>query len=537
MTGIKLFSAVVRRSHWLIFVIALFTLIMPIMAAGTSPVLDPVGDQSAEEGTELTFTAAASDDDEEPFTFSLANGPEDAVPAGASIDQNTGEFTWTPNETQGGADYTFNVVVSDTSEPILTDEELITITVAETNSPPVLDGIGNPTTDEGVELSFNVTATDEDDPEQNLIFTLEDGASGDVPDNATITAGGLFSWTPNETQIGSHQFDVIVTDDGTPNLSDSETIVVTVDDVPDPNNPPSLNSVGDKSVNAGALLSFNATGLDDDVPAQTLTFTLSDGTAGDVPTGASITSGGAFTWTPSEAQIGVHTFDVVVTDNGTPNLSDFETIEVTVNEVVEVVNFVQNPGFETPGNAKPKRAEQWSISKLIATDQRICNIDREGKPDLIYAHNGECAHRFKLNNKRPRYIQQPIDLVDVTAGQTLTAAAYIETDRLNVGAQIEVLITYADNTPGKFVVKIPRGTQPYRLVKNALLLPKDVTKVRLRITTGNSKGTFLIDDVVLTTGDVVAALASPTTRVTPQNQEPGASLVPVPQAVPDLRGN
>lgn len=537
MTGTKLFSAVVHRSPTLITIIALYILIMPIMAAGTSPVLDPVGDQSAEEGAELAFTATASDDDEETLTFSLTAGPEDAVPAGASIDPNTGEFTWTPDETQGGADYTFNVVVSDTSEPILTDEELITITVDETNTPPVLDGIGNPTTDEGVELSFTVTATDDDDPEQNLTFTLEDGVSGDIPDNATITTGGLFSWTPDETQIGSHQFDVVVTDDGTPNLSDFETIVVTVDEVPDPNTAPTLNPVGDKSVNVGAVLSFNATALDGDVPAQTLTFTLSDGTAGDVPAGADITLGGVFTWTPSVAQVGVHTFDVVVTDDGTPNLSDFETIEVTVNAVVEVVNFVQNPGFEDPGNAKPKRAEHWDISKLITTDQRICNLDREGKPDLIYAHNGECAHRFKLNNKRPRYIQQPIDLVDVTVGQTLTAAVYVETDRLNTGAQIEVLITYADNTPGKFVVKIPRGTQPYRLVKNALELPKDVTKVRLRITTGNSKGTFLIDDVVLTTGDVVATLASQTIHVTPRNQDSGTSLIPVPQAVPDLRGN
>lgn len=534
MSGTKLFYVVFRRTLPLITALALLSLVMPLLAGGTSPQLDPIDNQAAQEGVELTFTAAASDADLEPFTFSLADGPEDSVPTGASIDAESGEFTWTPDETQGGVDYTFFVMVSDTSAPTLTDEELITITVEEINSPPVLDGIGNPTTDEGVELSFNVTATDADEPEQTLTFTLEDGDTGAVPANATITEGGLFSWTPDESQIGSHQFDVVVTDNGVPTERDFETIVVTVNEATDPNTAPTLNPVGDKTVNVGAVLFFTATATDSDVPEQTLSFSLSDGTSGSVPVGASITLGGAFTWTPDAAQVGVHTFDVVVTDDGTPELSDFETINVTVNEAVEVLNFVQNPGFEDPGNAKPKRAEHWTISKLVSTDQRICNIDREGKPDLIYAHTDQCAHRFKLNKKRARYIQQPIELAEVTAGQTLTAAAYIETDRLSNGAKIEVLITYADNSPGKFVVAIPRGTQPYRLVKNSLLLPEDVMKVRLRITTGNSKGTLLIDDVVLTTGDVMAVLAA---RVAPQNQDSGASLVPAPPAVPDLRRN
>ncbi len=49
------------------------------------------------------------------------------------------------------------------------------------------------------------------------------------------------------------------------------------------------------------------------------------------PVGASITAGGDFTWTPTEAQgPGVYTFDVEVTDG---IATDFETITVTVGEV------------------------------------------------------------------------------------------------------------------------------------------------------------------------------------------------------------
>ena len=59
--------------------------------------------------------------------------------------------------------------------------------------------------------------------------------------------------------------------------------------------------------------------------------------AGSVPAGAAIDPvSGVFTWTPTEAQgPGVYTFDVVVTDNGTPAASDSETITVTVGEVNE----------------------------------------------------------------------------------------------------------------------------------------------------------------------------------------------------------
>ena len=46
-----------------------------------------------------------------------------------------------------------------------------------------------------------------------------------------------------------------------------------------------------------------------------------------MPAGASITAGGAFTWTPTAAQVGPHTFDVCVSDG---DLSDCETITVTV---------------------------------------------------------------------------------------------------------------------------------------------------------------------------------------------------------------
>jgi hypothetical protein len=93
------------------------------------------------------------------------------------------------------------------------------------------------------------------------------------------------------------------------------------------NSPPVLAYIGPKSVNELATLSFTATATDPDVPPQTLTFSLGPG----APLGASITSGGAFSWTPIEAQgPSSYVIRIIVSDG---SLQDYEDITVTVNEV------------------------------------------------------------------------------------------------------------------------------------------------------------------------------------------------------------
>jgi len=99
------------------------------------------------------------------------------------------------------------------------------------------------------------------------------------------------------------------------------------DEVTIQNSPPVLAYIGPKSVNELATLSFTATATDADIPTQTLTFSLGLS----APSGASITSGGAFTWTPTEAQgPGVYNINVTVSDGVA---IDYEIIAVTVYEV------------------------------------------------------------------------------------------------------------------------------------------------------------------------------------------------------------
>jgi hypothetical protein len=285
-----------------------------------APALAAIGNRSASEFSELTFTASATDNDlpANGLTYSLLGAP-----AGATIDATTGAFSWTPGEADGGNTFTFTVKVTDDGTPALSHEEQIQVTVAEVNAAPVLGAIGNQTVDELANLSFTATATDSDVPANTFAFSLVNAPAGASIDPAS----GAFSWTPTEAQgPGTFTFTVVVTDNGSPAESDEQQVQVTVNEV---NQAPVLAAIGSKSASEFSELTFTASGTDSDLPANGLTYSLLG-----APAGATIdATSGAFSWTPGEADGGnTFTFTVKVTDDGTPALSHQEQIQVTVAE-------------------------------------------------------------------------------------------------------------------------------------------------------------------------------------------------------------
>jgi hypothetical protein len=109
----------------------------------------------------------------------------------------------------------------------------------------------------------------------------------------------------------------------------SSTVNVTVS-----NTAPTLNPIGDQTINAGATLNVASVASDPDVPPQSLTFGLLAG-----PTNASINTGsGAVTWRPTVAQANTtNLFTVNVTDNGSPNLSASQSFNVIVNPLTNAI--------------------------------------------------------------------------------------------------------------------------------------------------------------------------------------------------------
>ncbi|MDO3416879.1 DUF4082 domain-containing protein, partial [Hymenobacter sp. BT770] len=111
--------------------------VQPTAATNAAPVLAAIGNKTATVGTALTFTATATDGDQgQTLAFSLAGTPAagttpaGTVPANATIDPTTGAFSWTPTAAQVGS-FSFLVRVSDNGSPVLSDDEVITVTVAQ----------------------------------------------------------------------------------------------------------------------------------------------------------------------------------------------------------------------------------------------------------------------------------------------------------------------------------------------------------------------------------------------------------------------
>ena len=291
-------------------------------AGNHAPVLASIGPQSVAEKNTLTFRFHAADLDLDHIDLSALH-----IPSHASLvdsGNGAGSFTFTPDSSQSGI-YHVTFIASDAS---LADSEVVDVTVTEwANHPPVLDSIGPKALHEGDSLVFSVTASDSDG-------TFPVLAVSNLPDHATFVDNhnghGLFRFYSTFYQAGVDTVTFEAIDmSNPPPLSDMEKVVITILDV---NQPPVIDSIGPKTIQAGHILSFRIVGRDSTDP---------DGgalhlSAVDLPTNSAFhDSGGGkggFTFTPDYSQVGVDTVTFFCTDEGTPPLSGYKRVEITVTQ-------------------------------------------------------------------------------------------------------------------------------------------------------------------------------------------------------------
>jgi hypothetical protein len=136
-------------------------------APNEPPVLDPVGDRSVDEGVALAFTLSGSDPDGDLPLAYTATG----LPAGATLDPSSGDFSWTPMwEEQGAYAATFHV--TDTRGGV--DSETVTITVNDIDSDTDGDGTRN-----GVDTDDDNDGLSDSDESANSTDPLNPDSDGD----------------------------------------------------------------------------------------------------------------------------------------------------------------------------------------------------------------------------------------------------------------------------------------------------------------------------------------------------------------------
>ena len=269
--------------------------VTPAPVNNTPPVLASIPAQTATAAQQLTFTASATDVDNDTLSYFL----DPTAPTGATISSVSGVFSWTPTTT---GTFSFPVFVTDGVDSV---SQTVTVTVnpASPNSAPSFGPVANQEATINQQLQVTLLATDPDnDP---LTYTL---LTTNLPGTATVNpTTGVFTWTPTSSGP-SFTVNVEVRDSG--NLTDTATFIVTVNDQgPGGNTIPVLSPIPNQTAEAGTLLTFTATATDAD--NDPLEFFL-DPTA---PIGANIDANtGVFTWTPSPGDAGPVNFPIFVSD-------------------------------------------------------------------------------------------------------------------------------------------------------------------------------------------------------------------------------
>ncbi len=298
------------------------------------PVLPMQADRTIDEMTTLIVTNTASDADVPAniLTYRLVSPP-----SGATNDAN-GVIRWTPGEAQGPSTNTITTVVTDDGVPPLSATNSFTVIVREVNSRPALPMQADRTIDEMTTMIVTNTASDADVPANVLTYRLVSPPSG-----VTNDANGVIRWTPGEAQGPStNTITTVVTDDGSPPLSATNSFTVIVKEV---NSAPMLSPISDQLAFAGFQLTITNSASDMDFPINILTFSLAPG----APATAAIDPvNGVFTWTPPTDQVpGTNTVTVRVTDDGVPSLDDTKSFKIVVASPPVIESIVSSNGNVT----------------------------------------------------------------------------------------------------------------------------------------------------------------------------------------------
>ena len=307
---------------------------------------DPEGDDVS---LTITYTAANGTLSGSGLTGGAGNYTLNAVaPSTATSRLQALLFTPTGNQVAAGSTVVtnFTLTPNDGATDGLADSTT-QITATSVNDAPVITSDASVNAAENQTSVLTVTATDPDQ-ESTLTFSLTGGA--DLSKFTIDADSGLLSFitppdyeTPSDADADNlYAVQVTVTDNGTPTLSDIQTIAVTLTSV---NEEPEITSDGANPTasvsveeNQTAVTTVTATDPDS---GDTLTYSISggvDGAAFSINTTSGVLTFNSAPDFESPTDIGtdnIYDLQVTVTDDGLGNLVDIQDIAVTVVSVNE----------------------------------------------------------------------------------------------------------------------------------------------------------------------------------------------------------
>ncbi|MBI3851720.1 MAG: hypothetical protein HY298_15810 [Verrucomicrobia bacterium] len=304
----------------------------------TPPVISSITNQSTLEDIPTSLIAFTVSDTETPavsLTLSASSSNTNLVPGTNIVFGGAGSnrtVTITPAPDQNGT-ATITITVTDTNGGTASDNFALTV-IPVNDAPSFVKGADQSVPeDSGAQTvtgwATAISAGPPDESSQILDFVVTNDSPALFSTQPSIASNGTLTFAPATNANGTATLTVQLHDNGGTNnggsdTSPAQTFTITVTPV---NNAPVLTPIPDQIMHAQSTLTITNTATDVDLPQETLTFSLTN-----APNGATMNpTNGLFTWTPTDDQSpATNIITVVVTDDGTPPLSDAKSFTVTV---------------------------------------------------------------------------------------------------------------------------------------------------------------------------------------------------------------
>ena len=300
--------------------------------------------------------AATDFDPGDILTYVLFNEP-----TGAVVDPMTGLFSWTPSPGQTG-NFTIGFEVTDLGG--LSDSATFLVVVENFDLPiEIVSTPSGTSLDEGALFTYDVDAIDPD-PEDSVTYGLVTAPSGATIDAVT----GLIEWTPDFDDSGVRDFVVSAASTGPDFPIDTQSFMVTVNDV---NQAPTFTSVAVVDAFQNEPYAYDADA--DDIDLDMLSYSLTV-----APAGMTIDPmSGLVEWTPLAGQSGPNPVTIEVTDGVNPPVEQAFAVNVGQNLVATDRINAAGP-FYTDTNLDDWDADRdFSGGQTLSTANSIANTSDE----------------------------------------------------------------------------------------------------------------------------------------------------------------
>ncbi|MFM2269910.1 MAG: hypothetical protein RL757_3351, partial [Bacteroidota bacterium] len=299
-------------------------------------------DDNTSTPSDTPIRIAVKSNDTDPDGNTLGNPTLIGTPIGGTPVVNPdGTVTFTPAPGFSGS-AVFQYSVCDNGSPVKCDTASVNINVYP--DPNQANVVPNAIDDAAI-TSVNTpvsgnAATNDSDPNAGQILTytqLTAATNGTL----TLSATGLYTYTPNTGFVGTDSVQYRACDNGSPILCDVAWIRITVQ----PATPPATNvkpvandDAPTTTVNTPIVIPVKANDFDPNGDP------LNNPTIIGTPTGGTpvVNPDGTVTFTPTPGFVGTAVFEYQVCDTGTPSLCDTAKVTITVTPPIAAQNSAPN---------------------------------------------------------------------------------------------------------------------------------------------------------------------------------------------------